>query len=339
MKYFRAAVAFLCFAAPALADVAVSFPVPGSVLMTPFGLQASAGACQSQPVTAMAYSLDNGPDTIVGAASIAAQIAAPAGSHVLHVKSWGNRGANCNQAVNVEVLDKLPALPANVASSANVQGMTSWVGEHDAATSGTSTGATGLLTGGAPLNGEVRTFSFRYANDGGHRFHVSFPGNTTATHFVYDTYLMVNKDCGTALCGNLVNIEMDMNQVLANRDVVIYGVQCDGWSGTWDYTVNEGTPIRHLSTWRHTNAPCDPDKWKKDVWHHIQIAYSRDDSGTVTYESVSLDGVESDFTGAIGPSLFALNWGPVLLTNFQMDGQGSRGVQTMQMANTTVYAW
>jgi hypothetical protein len=59
----------------------------------------------------------------------------------------------------------------------------------------------------------------------------------------------------------------------------------------------------------------------------------------VTYESVSLDGVETDFSGATGQSLFALKWGPVLLTNFQMDGKGSSGTQTIEMANTTVYAW
>jgi hypothetical protein len=307
--------------------------------MAPFAVQASAGACQSQPLTAMAYSLDYGSDTIVKASAIAAQVTASAGPHALYVKSWGNRGAICMQTVHIEVLDKLPTMPANVASATNLQGMNSWVGEHDAATSGSSAGTTSLLTGAAPLSGQVRTFTFQYANDGGHRFHVSFPPNATATHFVYDTYLMINKNCGSGLCGNLVNIEMDMNQVLANRDVVIYGVQCDGWTGTWDYTVNEGSPTKHLSTWRHTNVSCDPAKWTKDTWHHVQLAYSRDDSGTVTYESLSLDGVESTLDGATGPSLFALNWGPVLLTNFQMDGQGAKGAQTMEMANTTVYAW
>lgn len=339
MKYFCAALAFLSLTAPALADVSVGFPTPGAVLMAPFALQASADSCQSQPLTAMAYSLDSGSDTIVKASTITAQVTAPAGPHVLYVKSWGNRGAICKQTLNIEVLDKLPLMPANVSSAANLQGMNSWIGEHDGATPGSSAGTTNLLAGAPPLSGQIRTFTFRYASDGGHRFHVSFAANPTATHFVYDTYLMINKYCGSALCGNLANIEMDMNQVLANRDVVIYGVQCDGWTGTWDYTVNEGTPTRHLSTWRHTNVPCDPAKWTKDTWHHVQIAYSRDDSGTVTYESVSLDGVESDLSGATGPSLFALNWGPVLLTNFQMDGQGAKGAQTMEMANTTVYAW
>jgi hypothetical protein len=338
IKHFHAALAFACLAVPALADVTVGFPADGSILMSPFAVQATAGACQSQPLTTMAYSLDSGRDMFVKASAMAVQLAAGPGAHTVHVKSWGTAGALCQQTVNITVLDKLPAIPANVASTANIQGMSAWTGEHDTATTGTSTGTTSLLAG-APLSGQARQFTFRYANDGGHRFHVSFPANTSATHFVYDTYLMVNKYCGNALCGKLVNVELDMNQVLANRDVVIYGVQCDGWTDTWDYTVNDGTPTRHLSTWRHTNVACDPDKWTKDAWHHVQIAYSRDDSGNVTYESVSFDGAETPFSGAAGPSRFALNWGPVLLTNFQMDGQGRNGVQTMEMANTTVFAW
>ena len=338
MKHFHAILAFFCLTAPALADVSVSFPIDGAALMSPFTLQATAGTCQSQPLSTMAYSIDSGRDTLVKASAIAVQLAAGPGVHNLHVKSWGVGGALCQQTLSVNVLDQLPALPANVASTANIQSMTAWTGEHDAATSGTSTGTTSLLSS-APLNGQVRQFTFNYSNDGGHRFHVTFPANTSATHFVYDTYLMVNRYCGNVLCGRLSNVEMDMNQVLANRDVVIYGVQCDGWTGTWDYTVNEGTATRSLSTWRHTNVACDPDKWTKDAWHHVQIAYSRDDSGIVTYESVSLDGVETPFSDAVGPSQFALNWGPVLLTNFQMDGEGAKGMQTMEMANTTVFAW
>jgi hypothetical protein len=49
--------------------------------------------------------------------------------------------------------------------------------------------------------------------------------------------------------------------------------------------------------------------------------------------------VELDFAGAVGHSRFALHWGPVLLTDFQMDRQGTKGRQAMEMANTTVYAW
>lgn len=339
MKRSCAVLAFLCLAVPALADVSVSFPQPGAELMSPFRVLASGTPCNSQPLSAMAYSLDSGSDTIVKSTAISAQITAQPGAHTLRIKSWGNKGATCFQTVPITVLDALPTLPTNVSATASIQALSAWVGEHDAATTGSSSGTTALLTGIDEVNGPTRLFTFRYAENGGHRFHVSFPGNAAATHFVYDTYLMIHSDCGSKNCGSLANVEMDMNQVLENRDVVIYGVQCDGWSGTWDYTVSQGKASSLTSVWRHTNAGCDPHQWTKDVWHHVQLAYSRDDAGNVTYESAAFDGVVAPFSGAKGPSRFALNWGPVLSTNLQMDGQGSTGAQTIEMANTAVYAW
>lgn len=335
MKRFYAAAAFFCLAVPSLADVTVSFPQSGAELMSPFTIQASALTCKSQPLTSMAYSIDSGRDTLVKSTSISVQMGAGAGVHNLHIKAWGNKGSECFETIPITVLDTLPTLPANVATNASIQLMTNWVGEHDAATGGSSSGVTSLLTDASQGNGPRRQFRFQYVNNGGQRFHVSFPGNVSATHFVYDTYLMIHSDCGSTNCGNLANIEMDMNQVLANGDVIIYGVQCDGWSGTWDYTVTGSGG----STWKHANAACDPHQWTRDVWHHVQLAYSRDNAGNVTYESMSLDGQATPLSGATGPSRFALNWGPVLLTNLQMDGQGASGVQTMEMANTAVYAW
>src|SRR5664279_1940977 len=110
-----------------------------------------------------------------------------------------------------------------------------------------------------------------------------------STHFVYDAQLWITNPAAIA------NIEMDMNQVIANGNTIIYGVQCDGYSGTWDYTVNAGTPASPIDTWKHSNATCPkPSTWAPNTWHHIQIAYSRDSSGNVTYQSVVLDGAESD---------------------------------------------
>jgi hypothetical protein len=59
----------------------------------------------------------------------------------------------------------------------------------------------------------------------------------------------------------------------------------------------------------------------------------------VTYQSVVLDGVQSDLVGATGNSAFKLGWGSVLLTNFQIDGLGSSGSTTAYVDNLTVYRW
>ena len=138
--------------------------------------------------------------------------------------------------------------------------------------------------------------------------------------------------------GDIANLEMDMNQVMANGQTVIFGFQCDGYSGTWDYTANEGTPQNPSDQWLHSNAACKVSNWSTNTWHHVQISYSRDNSGNVTYQAVWLDGVEQQLNVTV-PSAFALGWAPTLLTNFEVDGLGSSGSSTVYLDNLTVYRW
>jgi hypothetical protein len=120
---------------------------------------------------------------------------------------------------------------------------------------------------------------------------------------------------------------------------VIFGFQCDGWSGTWDYTRNAGTPQKPVDQWLHSTQSCNPRRWTTNAWHHIQISYARDDSGNVTYKSVWFDGVEQDIN-ATAPSAFALGWGPALLVNFQVDGATSTaGSSMIYLDNLAVYRW
>ena len=127
---------------------------------------------------------------------------------------------------------------------------------------------------------------------------------------------------------------MDMNQVTANGQTVIYGVQCDGYAGTWDYTENTGTPTAYVDHWVNSSVACNPRNWSVNTWHHVQIAYSRDNSGNVTYQYVTLDGVQSSINATV-PSSFALGWSSVLLTNFQIDGLGS-GTNTVYLDQLTI---
>jgi hypothetical protein len=135
------------------------------------------------------------------------------------------------------------------------------------------------------------------------------------------------------------NLQTDMNQVMANGQTVIYGFQCDGYSKTWDYTTNRGTPQVPVDSWIHSSAYCNPREWGTDTWHHLQISYSRDDSGNVSYNAVALDGFVSQLYAAPVPSAFALGWAPTLLTNFELDGFGTNGSSTVYLNDLTVLRW
>jgi hypothetical protein len=125
---------------------------------------------------------------------------------------------------------------------------------------------------------------------------------------------------------------------MPNGQTVLFGFQCDGYSKTWDYTTNAGTPENPKDAWLKSDQACDLQSWSTETWHHVQIAYSRDDAGNATYQSVWLDGAEQDINATV-PSAFALGWAPTLLTNLQVDGLGGSGSSTVYLDQLTVYRW
>jgi hypothetical protein len=182
-------------------------------------------------------------------------------------------------------------------------------------------------------SGQAREFDTTYTNSGGERYYVSFGADTTATNFFYDVWVYL-----PALPAEIGNLEFDMNQVMANGQTVIYGFQCDGYSSTWDYTENAGTPAVPVDHWAHSSASCNVQNWSINTWHHLQVSYSRDDDGNVTYDSVWLDDTQQSINATV-PSAFALGWGSTLLTNFQVDGRGTSGSSEVYFDSMTVSRW
>jgi len=72
---------------------------------------------------------------------------------------------------------------------------------------------------------------------------------------------------------------------------------------------------------------------------HIQIQTSRDDSGNVTYHSVWFDGVEQPINKTVN-SEFSLGWAlGCLVVNFQVDGRGTSGADTVYVDNLKMSRW
>jgi hypothetical protein len=326
-------------------DVSVSQPLGGASVASPFTVSASGTQCKSQPISAMGYSLDNSSNTVVvNGKTVGAKVSAAAGSHVLHIKAWGANGASCVNDVPVTVTAGAPTSPTTPAKSGPsipedavatklIQNLPTWKSAHDEGTPGTSTGTTNLATTPSQ-SGSARQFATSYTNYGGHRYHVSLNPDANSTNFVFDAQVYI---AGSAK--DISNVEMDLNQVLPNGQTVIYGFQCDAWSNTWDYTANTGTPTSPNDQWLHSNQACNARNWTPNAWHHVQIQYSRDSSGNVTYQSVWLDGVKQDLNVTVN-SAFALGWGPALLINFQIDGYNSTsGSSNVYLDNVTLYSW
>ena len=93
---------------------------------------------------------------------------------------------------------------------------------------------------------------------------------------------------------------------------------------------------RHLAPFL---CPMQREQLGANQWHHVQIYFSHNESGWVTYHSVWLDGAEQDLNFTVF-SGYALGWGPAIVTNFQIDGNSSGTTWgNVYLDEMTVYRW
>ncbi|MGA8159429.1 MAG: hypothetical protein WBD32_03410 [Acidobacteriaceae bacterium] len=317
--------------------ITISSPENGSSVSSPFSLVAKASTCSGQAISSLGYSLDDSSDTtLINGTSVDTQVSAAAGAHTLHVKSWGKSGASCADSVSITVAGTTAATsalsaPASATNVSSVQTLSGWTATHDTAMSGSASGSTAVVTS-PTLSGHARKFIAHYSGSGGMRFSKSFGDDRTSTEFLYDGWVYISSSSGS-----IANIEMDLNQTMTNGDTVIFGFQCDGYKGKWDYSKNKGSAAKPSGEWVSTSVACNPSSWTRNKWHHVQIEYSRNSSGDITYKSVALDGA----THTLNITAFnarALGWGSSIVTNFQIDGRGS-GTATVYLDKLTVSFW
>jgi hypothetical protein len=322
---------------PSVAQVVVSTPANETEVQSPFPLSATATTCSSNTVTSMGYSLDSGPDvTAMSGTSLVTTVAASTGPHTINVIAWADDGSVCvtnvDVSVGVPIQPQTSPIPSNAISVSSLQAMSNWKSVHDTGGKGKAKGSTEIVSSPS-MSGSARKFATSYTDNGDERYSLSFADDETSTNFFYDGFVYIQDSAA-----DIGNIEMDMNQTMPNGATVIYGVQCNGWYGTWDYTLNAGTVKHQIDHWAHTTSPCNPRSWGVNTWHHVQISYSRDDNGVVTYKSVWLDGAEQGLNATV-PSATDLGWGSSLVTNFQVDGFHGSGSSKVYLDNLTIYRW
>lgn len=230
------------------------------------------------------------------------------------------------------IAPKGPTIPANAIQLPNVQLQQNWKISHDLGTPGTSTGHMSVVSDPS-LSGQAERFDTTFTNGGGELYSLPYANDASVKNFVYDAQVWI------ADGSNVKVLEMDTNQVIPDGDTVIYGFQCSGWAGKWEYSVNHGTPASPVIGWVASTVPCNPASWTTNTWHHVQISYSRDDVGNITYHSVWFDGIEGPINQTVNGAL-TLGWGDgVLVTNFQVDGLGASGSSSLYLDNLTISRW
>jgi hypothetical protein len=321
------------WAIPAEAGVIVYSPANGVSVGSPFKLSAWSNWCGSQGVVTTGYSIDGGGTTMIQNQTINTSVSAATGGHTLHVKAWGSAGGVCVTDVAINVTSTSSVVPSGSSSVSSLQTMGNWIGVHDSGTPGSSSGWMNIVSSPS-RSGAARQFATSYTNYGGQRYSMSFGDDESAHNFHVDMWVYLqNPSTGVQI------LELDLNQVLSNGQTMLYGFQCNGWTSTWDFSTNRGSASKPSPNWVHTSAYCNPHSWGTNQWHHVQMLYSRNDSGWITYKTVTLDGkVFNIWTTTYGA--YALGWGPSLIANVQVDGatSGSGGSHVF-VDNMTVSRW
>lgn len=225
-----------------------------------------------------------------------------------------------------------PSIPSNAIQVTQIQSLPGWRIQFDTRTNGWASGAMQLV-GSPSLSGQAARFNTSFRYYGGVRYSVTYDHDADPKNFVYDAQVRIKAGSTVA------NLEMDNNQVIANGDTVIYSFQCSGNAGVWEFGSNVGTRNNPIAKWVKSSAPCNPASWTADTWHHVQISYTRDDFGNVTYHSVWLDGEETPI-GATVLAAFSLRWpAGSLVANFQVDGNAGTGSSTVYLDQLTLWRW
>jgi hypothetical protein len=244
----------------------------------------------------------------------------------------GYASSGVAQASYTISIPKGPQIPSYANVQQQIDLLPGWRIKHDPATPGTATGSMTLVSD-PTLTGQTEKYYTAYTNSGGILYSNTYGNDTDSTNFVYDINVWLTAD------SVLSNLEMDGNQVTRNGHTIIYGFQCSGYSNVWEYTENSGTVDQTKAHWLKSTAPCNPAKWTRNTWHHIQISVSRDDSGNVTYHSVWFDGQEQPINQTV-MSEFSLGWAlGALVANFQVDGLGTSGSATIYVDNLKMSRW
>ncbi len=329
----------LVFATSAFATINISSPSSGEHVSSPFTLSASDSECQSGAVRTIGYSLDNSPDTTLfrDSTTIDTKVSETVGTHIVHVKSWNSSGAVCVAEVAIDVTNVTDGggtsnVPSDALTTSSLQTLSNWRAVHDSSTSGGSVGYMGLV-GSPEHSGPSRKFTTDYSNYGGERYSITFGDDRTSTNFLWDGWVYL-----TSSSSSIASLEMDLDQTMSNGQTVVFGFQCDGNSGTWDYSENLGSASSPKGYWKHSNAGCNPRSWSTDTWHHVQISYSRSTNGWITYKSVTLDGVEKTLNATVFGAR-DMGWGSSLTINFQVDGRGTKGSSTVYLDDLTLKRW
>lgn len=214
-----------------------------------------------------------------------------------------------------------PAIPLTAKNYGVLDNNPLWKWQHDDATPGTSVGTSSY---GDAVSG--RNFTFSETLLAGERFSTGFATDLSyPLNFCYDAEFMLLDP------SQFLNLELDINQVLADGRTCIMDTQYASVSGSVEF-----------DGWKPTRITGNPKQWGAGVWRRIRHFWHRSaDGNTVTFDGAEKDGVYTAAGVSSTTRTKALGWGPpgLLLINVQVEGAYANGTVVLYGRNIQIWSW
>lgn len=221
-----------------------------------------------------------------------------------------------------------PVIPPSSKSSGILDNSSLWKAEKDGGTPGTVTSNAMKFLG--PDLG--RAFTAVQSGKAGFRWSNHFTNNASPMNFCYDL------EVEFADPTQIGQLELDMNQVLADGRNCFLCVQFDTNSGTIQYTTTPNNKCH----WNSSKLTHNLKSWPPNTSKHIRIFTHRDAAGMVYYDGIEIDEVYQPFGLPPVQSAFVPSppW-PVgtMLINFQTNGANAKGTMQSIAKNIEVFYW
>ncbi len=290
--------------------VTVSSPSNGASVGSPVHFVASAKS--TAPITAMRIYSDGNSVYANNASSLDTYVNLPAGNHYVVVQAWDSYGNVLKAPARTITVGSSSTGGTTIPSTAKVFSSIDQMGGWQDCTVCAGIGASGPVAkysiaqgiSNPSMDGSSAQFwiggTTPYANA---LWWKQLGANSSAHHFVYDLYFYLKTPQYAQA------LEFDVNQSVGGKKY-IFGTQCDIRNdGQWE--VWDGL----AKAWRGTGVSCTvPSAY---TWHHLVEEFVRDDSGNVTFVSITLDGNKHYINrkyGSVSSGASEIN------VAFQMDG-------------------
>jgi hypothetical protein len=316
--------------------ISVTSPVSGATVGPVNAFVATASTSCPQGVSAVGVYVNHSLAYVAQGSSLNTQITLTPGTQNTVVQAWDNCGSTTSTPVPLTVtgtkLSNLQSIGGwnqwgelgPVYDICSPCSGVSWSMNQHVSSNSLSGNATQFTLGGTtpysdvlwsnPLIGQGSTLGMPDTN------HTLLP---TIHHLTYDTDVFVTNFAVTQ------DLEFDVNMFM-NGLGMEWGTECNHLDHkVWDIWDNVN------ATWVPTNVPCSlNDK----SWNHVTFDVSRGSDNSLTYNTITVNGVTSQINQTVPPFTVPSSWYGMTV-NYQMDGNYNQSSNTTYLDNLTVTYW